>query len=78
MVGDSIWRILPGLLTCILIWVQSYFILAYHPSSEQFVKRTITLALAARAFRRGFVIFYIPLVKESAIDLIVDKQGDRR
>ncbi|AXC12174.1 hypothetical protein ACPOL_2870 [Acidisarcina polymorpha] len=40
---NSIWHIWwavryreysPGLLTCILIWMQTYFILAYHPSSQ--------------------------------------------
>jgi hypothetical protein len=55
----------PGLLTCVLIWMQAYFLLAYRPVTERIANSTITLSLLLGSCAAAFVSFYIPLVKGS-------------
>ena len=51
----------PGLLSSILFWMQSYFIVRYHP--EAIAPRTWWLAALIGLLFTAFLTFYFPLVK---------------
>ena len=53
----------PGLLTSILIWMQSYFIVFARPEGSQLNLRTLWPGLAIGLIAGAFLCFYIPLVK---------------
>jgi hypothetical protein len=53
----------PGLLTSILIWMDSYFIVRYRPISEPIEHRELWLAAIIGLISATFLAFYIPLVK---------------
>jgi hypothetical protein len=53
----------PGLLTSILIWMDSYFIMRYRPVAEPIASRSLSLALTIGLLAAAFLFFYFPLVK---------------
>ena len=53
----------PGLVTSILIWMNTYFIIRYRPASEQIASSYAWAAAALGLGFAGFLSFYIPLVK---------------
>jgi len=53
----------PGLLTSILIWMNSYFILRYRPITQDIPGVVWDLAIVIGLFFAVFLAFYIPLVK---------------
>lgn len=57
----------PGLLSSILIWMDSYFILRYRPVEEVITPETFWSALTVGLLAAAFLAFYIPLVKGRAM-----------
>jgi hypothetical protein len=53
----------PGLVSSILIWMDSYFIVRYRPSDEPIAFDTLWPALLIGLLFATFLAFYIPLVK---------------
>jgi Protein of unknown function with HXXEE motif len=53
----------PGLVTSILIWMDSYFIIRYRPSSEDIPMAVWCGALVIGLLFATFLAFFIPLVK---------------
>jgi len=53
----------PGLLSSILIWMDSYFIVRYRPLDEPIAPHTLLPALIIGLLFATFLAFYIPLVK---------------
>jgi len=53
----------PGLLSSILIWMDSYFIVRYRPVGEPIAPRTLWLAVLIGLLFVTFLVLYIPLVK---------------
>ncbi len=53
----------PGLLSSIMIWMDSYFIVRYRSAAEPITPHTWSLALAIGLLAAAFLAFYIPLVK---------------
>lgn len=53
----------PGLLSSILIWMDSYFIVRYRPVGEAIAPRTLWLAALIGLIAAAFLAFYIPLIK---------------
>jgi uncharacterized protein with HXXEE motif len=53
----------PGLLTSILIWMDSWFIVRYRPVGETIAPRSLSLAATIGLLAAAFLAFYIPLVK---------------
>src|SRR5580700_4088087 len=53
----------PGLVSSILIWMDSYFIARYRPVGETIVPRTLWGAVSVGLLAAAFLAFYIPLVK---------------
>lgn len=68
----------PGLVTCVLIWIQTYFLLAYRPTSEPIANGTVVLSLLLGISVAAFVSFYIPLVKGSAHRARITPSGGHR
>jgi len=53
----------PGLVSSILIWMDSYFIVRYRPVGEAIARRTLGGAVFVELLAATFLAFYIPLVK---------------
>ena len=53
----------PGLVSSILIWMDSYFIVRYRPVGETIAPRTLWGAVLIGLLAATFLAFYIPLVK---------------
>jgi len=53
----------PGLVSSILIWMDSYFIVRYRPVSEPIAASVLWPALIIGLLFAAFLAFYIPLVK---------------
>ena len=53
----------PGLVSSILIWMDSYFIVRYRPVGETIAPQTLWAAVFIGLFAAAFLAFYIPLVK---------------
>src|ERR1035438_10825984 len=53
----------PGLVSSILIWMDSYFIVRYRPVEETIAPRTLWAALFIGLLAASFLAFFIPLVK---------------
>jgi hypothetical protein len=53
----------PGLLSSILFWMQSYFIVRYRPAAEPIEPRTLWLAVLVGLLFTAFLTSYFPLVK---------------
>ena len=53
----------PGLVSSILIWMDSYFIVRYRPVAENIAPRTFGGALAIGLLAATFLARYIPLIK---------------
>ena len=53
----------PGLVSSILIWMDSYFIVSYRPVREAIARRTLGGAVFVELLAATFLAFYIPLVK---------------
>jgi hypothetical protein len=53
----------PGLVSSILIWMDSYFIVRYRPVGEPIAARALSIALLIGLVFAAFLAFYIPLVK---------------
>jgi hypothetical protein len=53
----------PGLVSSILIWMDSYFIVRYRPVSEIISPRMLGGAVSIGLLAATFLAFYIPLVK---------------
>lgn len=53
----------PGLVSGILIWMDSYFIVRYRPVAEIIAPRTFWCALVVGLLAATFLAFYIPLIK---------------
>jgi len=56
----------PGLVSSILIWMDSYFILRYRPAAEIITPQTFCAAIIIGLLAAAFLAFYIPLVKGRA------------
>ena len=52
----------PGLLTSLLIWMQTYFIVVCRPPSDSLELHAIWLGIILGLFAAAFVSFYMPLV----------------
>jgi hypothetical protein len=52
----------PGLVTSILIWMDSYFIVRYRPVGETIAPRILCGAVFIGLLAASFLAFYIPLV----------------
>ncbi len=57
----------PGLVSSILIWMDSYFIVRYRPFDEPLTPHTLWPALIIGMLFATFLAFYIPLVKGSEL-----------
>jgi uncharacterized protein with HXXEE motif len=53
----------PGLVSSILIWMTSYFIVRYRPAGEPIASQALWLAVLIGLLAATFLAFYIPLVK---------------
>jgi hypothetical protein len=53
----------PGLVSSILIWMDSYFIVRYRPVGETIAPRDLWGAVFIGLLAAAFLAFYIPLVK---------------
>jgi hypothetical protein len=53
----------PGLVSSILIWMDSYFIVRYRPVKEIIALQTLWVAVFIGLLAATFLAFYIPLVK---------------
>ncbi|MGA9392267.1 MAG: hypothetical protein WBV69_17705 [Candidatus Sulfotelmatobacter sp.] len=53
----------PGLVSSILIGMDSYFIVSYRPLGETIPSRTLWIAVFLGLLAAAFLAFYIPLVK---------------
>jgi hypothetical protein len=53
----------PGLLSSILIWMDSYFIVRYRPVAEPIAPSTFWLAMVIGLLFVAFLFLYFPLVK---------------
>jgi len=53
----------PGLVSSILIWMDSYFIVRYQPVAETIATRDLWSAVFIGLLAAAFLAFYIPLVK---------------
>jgi hypothetical protein len=53
----------PGLVSSILIWMDSYFIVRYRPAEETIAPRTLWGAVVIGLLAAAFLAFYIPLIK---------------
>jgi hypothetical protein len=53
----------PGLVSSILIWMDSYFIVRYRPVEETIAPRTLWSAVFVGLLAAAFLALYIPLVK---------------
>jgi hypothetical protein len=53
----------PGLVSSILIWMDSYFIVRYGPGAETIAPQTLWGAVIIGLLYATFLAFYIPLVK---------------
>jgi hypothetical protein len=51
------------LLTSILIWMDSYFIVRFRPAAEPIAPRSLALAMTIGLLAAAFLFFYFPLVK---------------
>jgi hypothetical protein len=56
----------PGLVSSILIWMDSYFIVRYRPADEAISPQTLWGALIIGLLAAAFLAFYIPLIKGRA------------
>jgi hypothetical protein len=72
----------PGLVSSILIWMDSYFIVRYRPDGEPITPQTFWGALIIGLLAASFLSFYIPLVKGRALrakrDVAVPRHSDSR
>ena len=66
--GDPLSRVFSGLLTSILIWMDSYFILRYRPDSETVSWAEWRAAAIIGLLAAIFLAFFIPLVKGKATE----------
>lgn len=57
----------PGLVSSILIWIDSYFIVRYRPVEEVIAPRTLWGAAIIGLLAATFLAFYIPLIKGRAM-----------
>ena len=53
----------PGLVSSILIWMDSYFIVRYRPVVENIAPRAFWGAVVIGLLAAAFLAFYIPLIK---------------
>jgi hypothetical protein len=53
----------PGLVSSILIWMNTYFIVRYRPAGETIAPPTLWGAIFIGVLAAAFLAFYIPLVK---------------
>jgi len=63
MCGGRFREYSPGLVSSILIWMDSYFIVRYRPVGEGIVPQTLWGAVLIGLLAAAFLAFYIPLVK---------------
>jgi hypothetical protein len=56
----------PGLVSSILIWMDSYFIIRYRPVGEIITPQSFWAALTIGLLAASFLAFYIPLIKGRA------------
>ncbi len=57
----------PGLVSSILIWIDTYFIVRYRPAAEAITPSVLWTAMAIGLAFALFLAFYIPLFKGRAI-----------
>lgn len=57
----------PGLVSSILIWMDSYFIVRYWPAEENIAPRNLWSAVVIGLLAATFLAFYIPLIKGKAM-----------
>ena len=57
----------PGLVSSILIWMDSYFIIRYRPVEQAIALRTLWGAVIIGLLAATFLAFYIPLIKGRAM-----------
>lgn len=57
----------PGLVSGVLIWIYTYFVVFYRPPLPSFTPVDLWVALAIGLGFAAFLAFYIPLVKGSAM-----------
>lgn len=57
----------PGLVSCVLIWMDSYFIVRYRPATEAIASQTLWGALVIGLLAAAFLAFYFPLVRGRAL-----------
>ena len=53
----------PGLVSSILIWMDSYFIVRYRPADEVITPRCLWVAVILGLLAATFLALYIPLIK---------------
>jgi Protein of unknown function with HXXEE motif len=53
----------PGLVSSILIWMDSYFIVLYRPAGQTIAPRDLWGSVFLGLLAAAFLVFYIPLVK---------------
>lgn len=53
----------PGLVSSILIWMDSYFIVRYRPLGETIAATNLMVAVSIGLLAATFLAFYIPLIK---------------
>lgn len=73
LVDDPLPRILARLVSSILIWMDSYFIVRYGPGAETIAPQTLWGAVIIGLLYATFLAFYIPLVKGWAMRARVGK-----
>jgi hypothetical protein len=57
----------PGLVSCILIWMNTYFVVFYREPPPSFTSVDLRAAAAIGLTFAAFLAFYIPLVKGRAV-----------
>ncbi|MBV8673506.1 MAG: hypothetical protein JOZ33_08740 [Acidobacteriaceae bacterium] len=57
----------PGLVSSILIWMDSYFVVRYRPVEEVIATRTLWGAVIIGLLAATFLAFYIPVIKGSVM-----------
>jgi hypothetical protein len=53
----------PGLVTCVLIWIDTYFVVFYRPPLPALDAAALSPAVALGLIWAAFLAFYIPFVK---------------
>jgi hypothetical protein len=68
----------PGLVSSILIWMDSYFIVRYRPVEEAIPSPTLWSAVILGLLAAAFLAFFIPLIKGRTRRARVERTNDAR